>query len=99
MLDAATPETGQEGGAEERPGVTVYCDERVQDGRCTRTSTNACARTHLEARRTDSDGLAAVVHPSNDVDLHPPLGGCYNARAAPREQRVQGDAGRGVRDV
>ena len=43
----------------------------------------ACVGPQLEARRTDSDGLATVVHPSSDMDLHSSLGGCYNTRAAP----------------
>ncbi|ESU39935.1 Variant-specific surface protein [Giardia duodenalis] len=48
----------------------------------TRTPVTACARLHLEAHRRDSGGLAAVVHPSNDMDLHPPLGECYNVSTA-----------------
>ena len=43
----------------------------------------ACAGPHLEAHRTYSGGLTAVAHPSNDVDLHSSLGGCYNTRVAP----------------
>ena len=63
--------------------MTECRDERVQARRRTRTPAATHAGPHLEACRTDSDGLAAVVHPSNDVDLHPSLGGCYDTRAAP----------------
>ncbi|ESU40729.1 Chromosome segregation ATPase [Giardia duodenalis] len=49
VLDAAAPKASQEGDTEERPGVTVYCDERVQDGRCTRTPATAHAESHLGA--------------------------------------------------
>ena len=77
--------------------MTVYCDERVQDGRCTHIPVTACAGPQLVACRTDSGGLTAVVHPSNDTApaffsrrvLQYPRG--------PRERRVQGGAGRGVR--
>ncbi|ESU40467.1 Variant-specific surface protein, partial [Giardia duodenalis] len=50
---------------------------------CTRTPATTHTGPHLKARRTDSGGIAAVVHPSNDMDLHPSLGGCYNTRVAP----------------
>ena len=60
----------------------------------------ACAGPQLEARRTDSDGLATVAHLF--IKRH---GSAFFSRrvlqypCGPRERRVQGGAGRGVRGV
>ena len=93
-MTAVLSDRGHGSDAEERPGMTVYCDERVQAGMCAHIPATTHAGPHLEAHRTDSGGLAAVVHLL--IKQH---GSTFfsrwvlQCRFGPREWRVQGGTG------
>ena len=94
-----TLEVGQGSDAAERPGMATYRNRRVQAGVCARTPASAHAGPHLEARRTDSGGLTAVVHLSSKTVPAPFSRRVPQYSCGPRERRVQGGERRGVRAV
>ena len=83
MLDAAAPKAGQEGDAEEWPGMTECRDERVQAWTRTRPPAATHAGPQLEARRTDSGGLRPRSTPVKKHGAYILLAGrCCSVREA-----------------
>ena len=62
-MAAVLSDRGHRSDAGERPAMTTYRNRRAQAWRCTHIPATTHAGLHLEARQTDSDGLAAVAHP------------------------------------